>query len=162
MTELKKPGPREEDVKTIDSIIFALYDVISGPPGERDWARDRHLFMPHARLIRTRKNPDGSTFVKVMTAEEFEADAAPILNKGFYEIEIARTTEQFGNIAHTFSTYESRNTPDEAPFARGINSIQLLHDGKRWWVTAIAWDIERAGNPLVARYLPEARKSRGQ
>ena len=162
MNQSPKSGPREEDVKSIDSIIFALYDVISGPAGERDWARDRNLFMPHARLIRTRKNPDGSTFVKVMTAEEFEADAAPFLNKGFYEVEIARTTEQFGNIAHAFSTYESRNTPDEGPFARGINSIQLLHDGKRWWVTAIAWDIEREGNPLLARYLPKAGRSKGQ
>jgi len=151
---MKKTGPRPSDVATIDSIIFALYDVISGPAGERDWERDRHLFLPGARLIRTRKNPDGSTYYKVMTVEEYVADAAPVLSEGFYEIEIARMTEQFGNIAHAFSTYESRHAPDGPPFARGVNSIQLLQDGKRWWVTAIAWDIEREGNPLHARYLP--------
>lgn len=155
LTDSIKPGPRLSDVATIDSIIFALYDVISGAPGERDWERDRYLFLPGARLIRTRKDPDGSTYYKVMTVEEYVADATPILSQDFYEIEIARTTEVFGNIAHAFSTYESRHTPDSPPFARGINSIQLLHDGRRWWVTAIAWDIERDGNPLPAKYLPK-------
>lgn len=156
---MKKTGPRDQDVQTIDSIIATLYDVISGPAGERDWERDRHLFMPHARLIRTRKNPDGSTYYKIMTVDEYVADAAPILTQDFYEIEIARVTEHFGNIAHAFSTYESRRAPDGAPFARGVNSIQLLHDGKRWWVTAIAWDFEREGNALPQRYLPhQARK----
>src|SRR5579859_3447209 len=162
MTQSRKSSPRDEDVKSIDSVIFALYDVISGPAGERDWARDRHLFMPHARLIRTRKNHDGSTYYKVMTIDEYEAATAPILAKGFYEIEIARVTEQFGNIAHAFSTYESRHAPGAPPFARGVNSIQLLHDGRRWWVTAIAWDIEREGNPLPPRYLPDASKKRDQ
>ena len=152
-----QPGPRAQDVQSIDSIISALYDVISGPAGERDWARDRHLFLPQARLIRTGKNPDGSIRYQVMTVDEFAADAAPILSKGFYEIEIARTMEIFGNIAHAFSTYESRHRPDEAPFARGINSIQLLHDGERWWITAIAWDAERADNPLPSRYLPRGQ-----
>lgn len=153
MAQSPKPGPRPSDVESIDSIIFALYDVISGPAGERDWPRDRHLFMAHARLIRTRKNPDGTTYVKVMTIDEYETDAKPVLSEGFYEVEVARTLERFGNIAHAFSTYESRHTPDGAAFARGINSIQLLHDGRRWWVTAIAWDLEREGNPLPAKYL---------
>ena len=76
------------------------------------------------------------------------------LEKGFYETEISRATEIFGNIAHAFSTYESRRRPQEAPFARGINSIQLLHDGERWWVTAMVWDAERADNTIPARYLP--------
>jgi len=151
----KMTGPRDGDVQSIDSIIFALYDVISGPAGERDWARDRNLFMPHARLIRTRKNPDGSSYCKVMTIDEYVTDAAPILTQDFYEVEIARTLEQFGNIAQAFSTYESRHTPLGPAFARGINSIQLLHDGKRWWVTAIAWDIEREGNLLPAKYSPK-------
>ena len=147
-------GPRADDVQSIDAIIAAIYDVISGPAGERDWGRDRHLFLPQARLIRTGKRPDGSVRYQVMTVDEFAADAAPILEKGFYETEIARTTEIFGNIAHAFSTYESRRHPQEAPFARGINSIQLLHDGERWWVTAMVWDAERADNTIPARYLP--------
>jgi len=147
-------GARAEDVQSIDAIVAALYDVISGPPGERDWERDRHLFLPQARLIRTGKKPDGSTRYQVMTVDEFAADAAPILEKGFYENEIARTTEVFGNIAHAFSTYESRYRPQEAPFARGINSIQLMHDGQRWWVTAMVWDAERGDNAIPSRYLP--------
>ena len=113
-------GPRADDVQSIDAIIAAIYDVISGPAGERDWERDRHLFLPQARLIRTGKRPDGSVRYQVMTVDEFAADAAPILEKGFYETEIARTTEIFGNIAHAFSTYESRHRPQEAPFSAPV------------------------------------------
>lgn len=156
-------GPRADDVQSIDAIIAALYDVISGPAGaRRDWGRDRHLFMPQARLIRTGKKPDGSVRYQVMTVDEFAADADPILQKGFYEIEIARITEMFGNIAHAFSTYESRHRPGEAPFSRGINSIQLLNDGQRWWVTAMVWDAERGDNAIPPRYLPQPTVKKAQ
>jgi hypothetical protein len=75
---------------------------------------------------------------------------------GFFEVEIHREVEQYGNILHAFSTYESRRTADltEKPFARGINSIQLLKDGNRWWVVSIFWDSERPGNEIPSKYLP--------
>jgi hypothetical protein len=93
--------------------------------------------------------------VEVFDADGYAASRGPILERApFWETEIARRVERFGNIAHVWSTYESRRSPDEAPFMRGINSIQLYHDGDRWWVVAVLWDHEREGHPLPAAYLP--------
>jgi hypothetical protein len=75
----------------------------------------------------------------------------------FYESEVSRKVEQFGAIAHVFSTYESRHAPEEKPFSRGINSIQLFNDGKRWWVVTIFWDSERDGLALPEKYLKSGR-----
>ena len=78
--------------------------------------------------------------------------AFPAVRAG--KVEIGRTVEEFGNIVHAFSAYESKNTPqDPQPFARGINSIQLLRGPDRWYVLSIFWDSERADNPIPAKYL---------
>jgi integrase len=68
--------------------------------------------------------------------EDYISSSGPFLEKnGFFETEIGRKTEQYGNIVHVFSTYESKRTlKDEKPCMRGINSFQLWYDGKRWWV----------------------------
>lgn len=147
---------RPQDVASIDAIIGALYDVISGPAGQkRDWDRFRSLFAPNARLIPTGRRPDGSQVMRVLTAEEYATSVGPQLeNSGFFEREIGRRADQFGGIAQVFSAYDSkRQATDSVPFARGINSIQLLNDGKRWWVVTIFWDSERPDNPIPAAYL---------
>ena len=144
------------DVSSIDGIVAAVYDVISGPAGQaRDWDRWRSLFMEGARLIPVGRNQDGSVRHRVISPEEYATGSGPVLERdGFFEQEIGRTQESFGQIAHLFSTYESRRTPDDAePFARGINSFQLFNDGTRWWVVSIMWDSERPGNPIPARYI---------
>lgn len=156
------PAARAQDVESIDAIIAALYDVISGPAGQaRDWPRFHSLFIPGARLIPTRVTPDNEVRHRVMTAEDYANSSGPVLEEnGFFEREIGRTTERFGNIAHVFSAYDSKRTlADPEPFARGINSIQLLYDGTRWWVVSIFWDSERAGNPIPARYLGTGGRS---
>ena len=140
----------------MDAIVAALYDVISGPAGQkRNWDRFRSLFVPGARLIPTGRRQTGEVLSRVRTPEEYIQGSSPLLEQnGFFEKEISRRTEKFGNIAHLFSTYESRHKADDAkPFARGINSIQLMNDGKRWWVVTVFWDSERPDNPLPARYL---------
>lgn len=151
----KPPAARPDDVQSIDAILGALYDVISGPAGQkRDWDRMRSLFVPGARLIPTSVSGDGAT-ARVLDVDGYIQRASGAFeHDGFYEREIARRTDQFGNIAHVFSTYESRRGPNDAtPFARGINSIQLLKDGHRWWVVTIYWDAERPGNPIPTEYL---------
>lgn len=146
------------DVETIDGLIAALYDVISGPKGAaRDWARLKSLFHPQARLVPVVHPRDQAAESRVYTLDQFIEIAGPAFeNDGFYESEVARKTEQFAHIAHVFSTYEVRRARDEEPFIRGINSIQLLHDGTRWWVLTIAWDTERQGEPIPDAYLPES------
>ena len=153
---VQMPAAKPEDVASVDAILKALYDVVSGPAGQkRDWDRFNSLFVPGARLIPTAKRPDGSIVHRVMTPADYQATSGKMLEeRGFFEIEIGRTTETFGNITHAFSAYESKNKADDAkPFARGINSIQLLNDGKRWYVVSIFWDSERPDNQIPAKYI---------
>lgn len=143
------------DVESIDSTIAALYDVISGPPGPRDWDRFRNLFAEDGRLTATGLRADGSHVIRPMSPEDYvERSAAFLEENGFHEVEIARTLEQFGPIAHAFSTYETRREKGGELRGRGINSIQLVHDGERWAVLSIFWTNETDANPLPAKYLP--------
>jgi hypothetical protein len=149
----KVPSPNAEDVKSMDAILRAIYDVISGPAGNRDWKRFRSLFLPQARFTQVGKGPDGATFVISWNVEEFVRDAGEVFSKQpFYENAIVNQPETYGNMAQVFSSYESRHAPGEKPFERGINSIQLLNDGSRWWAISIAWASERANNPLPAKF----------
>ncbi len=146
-----------KDVSSVEGIIKATYDVISGGKNEkRNWNRFRSLFHPDARLIPTGTNQSTKvTGAKAFTPEEYIKQSEPfMMQNGFYEKEIARRVETFGNIAHVFSTYEGRNSlSDEKPFLRGINSFQLLNDGKRWWIISIYWQAESPNNPLPNKYL---------
>ena len=151
------PPANPADVKSVDAILAALYDVISGPAGQkRDWNRFASLFYPGARLVPSGPRQGGGFGARVITPEEYAQRTGPLLERdGFFEKEIARKTEQYGNVVHAFSTYESRGRAnDPTPFARGINSIQLFNDGTRWWVLSIFWEGERPENPIPAKYLP--------
>ena len=156
-TTTAPPAANPADVATMDSTIAALYDVISGPAGKRNWDRFRSLFVPGARLIPTAPRPMGEVGARVMTVEEYVQRAGAFFEKeGFFEREAARHTDTFGNIAQVFSTYESRHAKEDAkPFQRGINSIQLMNDGKRWWVVTIFWQGEDEKNPLPEKYLKQ-------
>ncbi len=151
------PVARPQDVSSVDAILSALYDVISGPAGQkRDWKRFESLFLAGAgRLIGTGQRADGTVTYRVLTPAEYAASSGAQLEaNGFFEREIHRVTDTFGNVTHAFSTYESlRTAADPKPFARGINSIQLMNDGKRWFVVSIFWDSERGNNPIPAKYL---------
>jgi hypothetical protein len=144
------PAPRPADVASMDAIVTALYDVISGDKGvERDWNRFRSLFYPGARMI-----PTGKINARISSAEEYiKGNEAFLEGEGFHEQEISRHVDSFGHIVQVFSAYEARKTlKDEKPFVRGINSIQLFNDGKRWWVMSVAWSPETAEHPLPKQY----------
>lgn len=153
---LTAPTATADDVRSVDAILSALYDVISGPAEKkRNWDRMRSLFVPGARLVPTVAAPTGGYRSPVLTVEEFITQSEPSLARmGFFEKEIARRTEGFGQIMHAFSTYESRHSPDDPkPFQRGVNSIQLMNDGSRWWIVTIFWQGEDAKSPLPEKYL---------
>jgi hypothetical protein len=153
------PAAAPADVASVDAIITALYDVISGPKGEaRNWDRMRSLFIPGGRLIPTGSRPTGGAGARLITPDEYITTSGKMIEEiGFREREIARRTEQFGNIAHVFSTYEAHQEGDPNPFLRGINSIQLFNDGTRWYIVNVFWSPESPDHPLPATYLP-ARK----
>ena len=142
------------DVGSIDAIMAAVYDVISGPAGEaRDWDRWHSLFAEGATLSQVGCGPNGCGRL-VMTPDSYVERAGAMLEQqGFFEIETHRVLEQFGMIAHAFSTYEAKRTEADAePFMRGINSFQLMNDGSRWWVVSIYWQAEGPNNPIPAKY----------
>jgi hypothetical protein len=150
------PAARAADVASIDAIVAALYEVISGPAGApRDWDRMRSLFAPEGRMGAVGARPDGSFVFRAMTPDDYiSRNTKAFATMGFFETEKARTTETFGQIAHVFSTYEARHAKEDAtPFMRGINSIQLIHDGKRWYVLSLIWRAEDAKLALPERYL---------
>jgi len=151
------PAAKAEDVSSPDAILAALYDVISGPVGQkRDWDRFRSLFAPGARMIPVRRDAQSGEFRLVALDPEgyITRSSATLEQTGFVEKEIARRTERFGQVLHAFSTYEGRRAADPVPFVRGVNSIQLFSDGKRWWVVTVYWQAESPENPLPKEYLP--------
>jgi hypothetical protein len=156
------PAPKPEDVRSMDAIIAALYDVISGDAGvKRDWNRFRSLFYPGARMIPTGRNAKtGQIGARIASPEEYiKANEAFLEGEGFHEQEMFRHVDSFGNMAQVFSVYQARKKLSDAkPFLRGINSIQLLNDGKRWWVMTIAWAPESADNPIPAQYLKRVER----
>ena len=144
------------DVGSLDAILAALYDVISGPAGApRNWDRFRSLFAPGARLMPLQTRPGAATEARVLAPADYvEIGTRNFAKIGFYERETARRTETYGALTHVWSTYESKHAPgDPTPFARGINSIQLMNDSARWWILTVAWQAERPDLPLPQQYL---------
>ena len=150
------PAARPDDVKSLDAIVAALYDVISGDAGvQRDWDRFRSLFYPGARMIPSGKNAKtGKVGARIASPEAYiQANESFLEGEGFHELELGRHVDTFGTISQVFSAYEARNRKsDEKPFLRGINSIQLLNDGSRWWVLTVAWSPETPDNPLPEQF----------
>jgi hypothetical protein len=142
----------EHDVESIDGIVNALYEEISGPAGERNWDRERTLFLPGARLVPSRSVP-GIAPPADTDLESYIASRAPYFAEhGIWETEITREVFEFGSFAHVLSSYVARHTPDGPPFLRGINSLQLTYDGRRWWIVSLVWDNERPGLAVPERF----------
>ena len=155
-------GPTETeadpaDVASIESIITAYYDVISGEAGQpRNWNRFHSLFAPEARFVTVRTVRDRTSSITLTPQQFAEFNQKYFERGGYYEREIHKRIDAYGKVAHVFSTYESRhNLAETDPYSRGINSIQLISNGTRWWIVSIMWDYERPDdNPIPAEYLP--------
>jgi hypothetical protein len=134
------------DEDEIGAAIDEMYAMISGPAGPRDWSRQEKCFLPEARQVRTWVDDQGRAVKKSMGLGEYARDTQPFFDANdFYEVETGRRIELFGNIAHVWSAYEARRSPDDAvPERRGINSIQLFKDPDRGWrIIHMIWDNER-------------------
>ncbi len=152
------PEAAPGDVASLDAIIAAVYDVISGPAGQaRNWDRFRSLFHPEARLIPVASPPGGPARPILFSPDDYVRNADPYFAANpFFETELHRVTHRYGHIAQVFSTYASWRDPSDAePFTRGINSFQLFHDGTRWWIINIFWDSEPSAGPIPPEYLPD-------
>ena len=160
MTRATGGGGVRPDGSSVDAIVAAMYQSVShGPEDEPNWKRMHEIFLPVGVLIPP-KRPDATEFA-VLDVDAFQERVrkgmAAAKERGdstaFFESEVARKTDCYGNVCQIFSTYEGRHAPgDEKPFVRGINAIQLVKDGKRWWIASVAWDTEKEGNPMPKEY----------
>jgi hypothetical protein len=148
-------APRPDDIATIDGMVQAYYEVVSGPAGQpRDWARDRTLYIKDLRFVQVDVDRSGKLAPRITDHQQYVDSADGLTKAGFFEKEIHRVTERFGPIAHVWSTYESRRTETGPLIMRGINSIELFWDGKRWWIANAIWTDETKENPIPKEYLP--------
>lgn len=159
----RRPAAVPPDAESVDAVVSALYGSVSHAADARpDFDRLRRVFLYVGMLVPP-KAPEAADFTVMdvdQFSERFEKNAAARKARGeapagFFEREVSRRTDCFGNVCQVFSTYESRHaSSDPTPFQRGINSIQLLRDGNRWWIASVVWDVERPDNPIPAQYLP--------
>lgn len=139
-TPLAAQEARPADVATIDGLINAYYEVVSGPAGEApDVARDRTLHHPDAWVAIAGRDSEGRPTVNVTTLDGFHGDNQP-RQQGFFEWETDRVVSRSGNMAHVWSSYASARTEDGEPYTHGVNSITLFHDGTRWWIMGWMFD----------------------
>ncbi|MEY4108035.1 MAG: hypothetical protein RL181_2377 [Bacteroidota bacterium] len=143
------------EFRSVDGVIGVLYQVISGPAGQRrDWNTFRALFRPEARLNALGKDREGNPRFNTMAIEDYIRNTGPNFEQnGFFEREIGRVSEQYGDMVHVLSTYESRREEQGEVFSRGINSIQLIQKDGRFWIVNILWNSETPDNPIPAKYL---------
>ena len=143
------------DVASLDAIIEAYYQVVSGPAGApRDWGRDSTLHHPDAIVTVVRTADDGAAIVEPFDLAAFHRMSAGVIATGFFEREVARETQRHGSVAHVWSTYEWRTTETGPVGGRGVNSIQLVWDGSRWWIVSWMFDGRTDVPPVPAEYLP--------
>jgi len=150
----------------LGSLMVEFYVAISGPAGPRDAERERRVFHPAARLMRTGVDEAGRPWIKIMTVDDYLEDTrAFFAANDLYEVEIAQRVDRFGNVAHVRSVYEKRwrlaASNDAEHVGRGVNSVQLYNDGARWWVISVLWDNERAGVELPREWLAKTSSSAG-
>ena len=138
---------------TLDELIKTLDDAVSGP-GDKDRTCFREVMVPDARLIPVGKAADGTIAPHVLTVDGWIDAVKKRGSAVFYERQVKVETQQYGHIAHLWSTYEVRPTADGKATVRGINSIQAVFDGTRWRVMEILWQAETPAEPVPEKYLP--------
>ncbi|MCV2370758.1 hypothetical protein [Roseateles oligotrophus] len=145
------------DVASVDGLMRAFYAVVNvRPDGQRLWARDRTLYSPWVRFIGTSISASGTPEVVVWDHQQLVDASEPLVQRGFSETEIHRSTRSYGNIAHVDSTYEAvLDGPNSPQRFRGVNSIELYFDGQRWWIASVMWMSEAASHPIPASLLPD-------
>jgi len=148
-------------VDTVDHLVASLYDVVSGPAGQRDWDRFRALFVPDGQIAwinpesaATKDKPARTGDAVFLTPDMFvQQNDTYFKANGFFERSIAKRVEEFGNLVEVWSTKESRDAKDDAHPSRGIDSFQIVHVHGRFWIASLIFDDERPGMTLPAKYL---------
>ncbi len=148
------PPANPTDVASADAVVKALYDVISGPAGPRNWDRFHSLFYPGGMMGAIVQTPDGQDVYHRMSPKEYQQSNAPFFGQsGFFEEELGRKTWGQGNIISVQSAYQFRLSADGPVAQRGINYFTLIKLNGRWWVSNLIWQDESPQNPIPADLL---------
>jgi hypothetical protein len=139
--------------KTLDELIHAIDEAVSGP-ANKDRTCFRAIMLPDTRLIPVSKAKDGTIQPHVLSVQDWIDRVGARGTAVFYEKQVSYKTQVYGQIAHLFSTYETRSTPDGKADVRGINSIQAINDGQSWHIQEIIWQAETPDNPVPKEYMP--------
>jgi hypothetical protein len=140
---------------SLDSTLAALYRVISGPPGPRDWLREGELFAPHARITIVHGSADRLGVLECLSVDEYRASRDRFLrNHAFYETELDRRVDVHGDIAHAFSFFSYHRTPGDPAVGEGVNSIQLVYSARRWWIVSLMWESTEVAAELLTGVRP--------
>ena len=156
---VQKVDARPDDVSSIEAIVKASYETISGGAGvRRQWGRDESLFDPNVRFVAVERDPKSGAIVAMITTHEEFVDGtdASLVKDGFTERELGQKIERYGNVATVLSSYEGKNASTGKVVTRGVNIFQLYFDGKRWWILSMVWDQETPANPIPPELLPKS------
>lgn len=127
--------------RQLDYLMKSFYEVISFEEGGTpDWETMQTLFSTHARIARV--TPEAIDYLDL---NDFRNMAEEMIEVGaftsFYEREVARRAERYGQVMHVASAYETKISPDAADFIeRGINSLQLVRESGEWKILSLCWD----------------------
>jgi predicted metalloprotease with PDZ domain len=151
---VERPAASAADVASIDAIVKATYNVISGAAGPRDWDRFKSLFLPNAQMGAVVRTPSGEQKFFTLTPESYQKSNASFFQQsGFFEEELNRKVMQFGNVATVQSAYQFRMSPAGKVEQRGVNYITLVKTDGRWWISNLVWQEEEKDLPLPAELL---------
>jgi hypothetical protein len=156
---VQKVEARPDDVSSIEAIVKASYETISGGVGvPRQWGRDESLFDPHVRFVSVERDPKSGAIVAMITTHQEFVDGtdASLVKDGFTERELGQKIERYGNVATVLSSYEGKNASTGKVVTRGVNIFQLYFDGKRWWILSMVWDQETPADPIPPELLPKS------
>ena len=142
-----------DDTSSIDGIVNAYYEVVSGPEGFiYDADRDANIHADGALI--TKAFPDGRFQRHDLSAEQ--AMISVPYDQAFFESEVNRRIERYGNIAHVWSEFEMRTSPEADPYSGGFNSISLYFKDDRWWISS--WSTQYKDPSLKPSRTPAAEK----
>ena len=139
-----------EDVKSVDAIINAYYDVISGSSSE-PWEFERDKYIHSKNAFITRLDVNGKAETHSLEAEYIPIGLSP--KEDFYEKELKRTVSKYGSIAQVWSAFEIRTDPNTESNIRGLNSVQLHYEKGRWFIDSWTCEMESEKNSVVSEFL---------
>jgi hypothetical protein len=129
----------ENNFNSVEAILHEFYEALQFGAGEEpDYQRILHCF--HAEAIVTPPMGDTGGVLRVLSCEQFVVHLKRLLTdvQSGREYQVSTRNEVFGNVASAFSRYEF--AVGDKVVSSGVNSFQLMHDHRRWWIMGLAWD----------------------